>query len=170
MKKILTVLLVAIIATTCIFAGSTKFPRKGEVSFGVDLGNITSLSLRHQTGKDWSTYGGAGLLVYPDLGFAGKLGIEYSLVNPTYFNREHKAWFYPTIGGEVQVGVLNFNSPSVWIAFLVPLAFNIQFREVPLEMAITAAPGVGLNFGSNRRWNNYAGFAFDAALTLRYRF
>lgn len=170
MKKAMIILLVAVLAVTGVFAGNTHFPRKGDVSLGVDLGNPVGISLRHQTGSDWSTYGGIGMISYPKLGVVGRAGIEYQFVDSTYFNREHKAWFYPTIGGEFQAGVLDFNNVSLWMAVLAPVAFNVQFREVPLELAITFAPGLGINVGKNRVYPNVVGFAFNAAATLRYRF
>lgn len=189
-KKLFIIMLLVFVLVMGVSAGTTTAQKKGDMSIGLELGNPDGVSFKWQFDDKLSMTAGLGYILWPFSGLDVSGGVEYMVLEPTYFDKQnHDWWFLLTVGGKLDLG---YGFGSVYYGYLgsatygggfiwgisVPVAFTVQTSELPIEFGLALAPGYqGMaGFGTSvggigsvgGSYSSY--FKFDSTLFVRYRF
>lgn len=173
-KKVLILTLLLVLVLFGVSANNLDQSTKGDMSLGVEVGSTEGLSFRYQFDDKLSATMGLGFKVWPIRGVGAFGGVDYIVLDPTYFTKEDTSWwFLLTVGGRLNLGTRFGYYSSVGLSFGItaPVTFIVQTSEAPVEFGLLLGPGYegdyyNSSYGSN--FNNY--FSIDSGIFVRYRF
>ncbi len=170
-RKFFIIALVLFLVVFGLSANNLDRSAKGDMSIGLELGSNESVSFRYQFADKLSTTVGLGYRAWYDssIGLFGQ--VDYIVLDPTYFTKENKDWwFLLTVGGRLYTGY-NFWGGFTF-SLTVPVTFIVQTRLAPVEFGLMLGPGYQGNYWGGSYWG-YSGyssfFALDSSVFVRYR-
>ena len=140
-KKVLVLLVIAILATVPAMAASTRGAAKdGSIGVGLNLGTNSGLGLKFGMGK-FDIFADVGLSVIGGTGLGVDAGISYEVYDADFGGGHHMPI---TVGIMVPMS-FRWNNPFAWdLGVLAQVGLEYQIPDFPLAFYLRLAPGVGI--------------------------
>ena len=144
-KKVLVLLVVAILAITPAMAANSKGASEdGSVGIGLNLGTNTGLGLKFGMGK-FDIFANIGLDMFSlgsdGLRLGGDVGVSYEVYDIDLGGKHHMP---VTLGLWVPMAFSFSNNFAMNVSALVQAGLEYQIPDFPLAFYLRLAPGVGI--------------------------
>ena len=148
-KKVLVLLVVAILAITPAMAANSKGASEdGSVGIGLNLGTNTGLGLKFGMGK-FDIFANIGLDMFSlgsdGLRLGGDVGVSYEVYDIDLGGKHHM----PVTVGLMAPVEMNWNPFYLSVSALVQAGLEYQIPDVPVLFYLRAGLGLGIGIASD---------------------
>ena len=144
-KKVLVLLVVAILAITPAMAANSKGASEdGSVGIGLNLGTNTGLGLKFGMGK-FDIFANVGLSFLNGYGLGADVGVSYEVYDIDLGGKHHM----PVTVGLMAPVEMNWNPFYLSVSALVHAGLEYQIPDVPVLFYLRAGLGLGIGIASD---------------------
>ena len=144
-KKVLVLLVVAILAITPAMAANSKGASEdGSVGIGLNLGTNTGLGLKFGMGK-FDIFANVGLSFLNGYGLGADVGVSYEVYDIDLGGKHHM----PVTVGLMAPVEMNWNPFYLSVSALIHAGLEYQIPDVPVLFYLRAGLGLGIGIASD---------------------